>query len=671
MASVYLSPGVYLVEQDLSAQPSVSGALRIAFVGTAQKGPFDTPQLLTTPAQALDVFGEPFAESYMMYAILDYFQEGNACYAVRVGIECQDGQDTDLDDVCVDQSGSKIEGWGRIPVFSGIDKGRINLREVTATNPLSFHNASVSVPEYSDADLSATDGATVATAALTGTYTGHVDDAYTLIITGEPNLSSGEELGGATFAIIRSSDGATVAEGTLSDPAFNGVSQNINVTDGTSIKITVTAGRLDINDTFTWTVTANNRAFQFSVEGTAGSSHTMPVATYTSNATFIAAVNVLLTGEDCAAIEYTLDDGTTIPQIVTSDTGNWLQLLGGAAWAAAVGSEQYTYDIPRSYLIGIDTGPYNIASNSNKLVMKVVGPTETLNVNFSLATGTNFTAAQVAAMLDPSGVIGGHAVYDAISLTATDGEERVVLITTMSYLFYVLKMEASFTNIKTLRLAQELGINSPYTRAYRGFFDSRVELPAGSTSDPATPESCADAPLGAACNADSDYYANVVGWLVAPSAGTWVDAYTVSLDLYTAGLGSPSGRYSVTIRNSGGAPVSIARDVSFDKNSDRYIGNVLNPGTSLGGASGNPFVNWEPRPDYLEYDVNAADYAVRQPAAFNGREYAGTANGIPTDAAFSSALDAAVIGNAAFGTGIYNPRGLGMAQQTLSRRIAI
>ena len=654
MSSVFLSPGVYLDEQDLSALPSVSGALRIAFVGTAKKGPFNTPVLLTSAKQAVDTFGEPFPESYMMYAILEYFQEGNQCYAVRVGIECEEGQDSGLDDICVDQSGAKIEGWGRIPVFSGIDKGRISLRNVDADHPISFHPASVSTPEYSDADLNTTDGATTATGVITGTYTGDIDDAYTFIITGEPNLSSGEALGGATFEVVRSSDGEVVASGSLTDVINNNVSQPIDIGDGTSLKITVSAGRLDINDTITWTVVSDNRSFYFAVEGVTGSTYVMPTATYTSNAALVAAINALIASEDYDAIEYTLDDGTTVPQIVTSVVGEWIQLLGTEAWALAVGVDVYTYDIPRSYLVGTSVGPYNINSNSNKLVMNVVGPTETLKIAFSSATGTNFTASQVAAMLDPSGVVNGTDVYDVITVTGTDGEEHVIFIVTTDYQFYTLKMSADFTNIKTLKLAQTLGINSPYQRSYRGFFDSRVSLPAGSVDDPAIPESCDVDEFGATCNADSDYYNSIVGWLVAPSAGTWVDDYRVSLDLYTNGLGSPSGRYQITIKNSAGAIVNSVRDITFNKNDANYIGNVINPGSSLGGAAGNAFVNWDPRPDYLAFDVNASDYTVRQPATFNSRIYAGSANGIPTSAEFSSMLDAAVIGNAAFGSGMFN-----------------
>ena len=652
MSSIFLSPGVYLFEQDLSPLPSVAGALRIAFVGTAQKGPFNTPVLLTSAKQAIDTFGEPIPEAYMMYAILEYFQEGNQCYAVRVGVECEDGQDAELDAICVDQSGAKVEGWGRIPVFTGIDKGRIALRNITAEYPITFQAAALSTPEYSDADLSSTDGATNAAAVLTGTYTGSIFESYTLIITGEPNLSSAEAMAGATYEIVRSSDGEIVTSGILADPLHTDVSQVIAVEEGVSIQITVNSGRLDINDTFTWNATPDNRTFQFSVEGVAGASYQMPSATYTTNATFVAAINALVASEDYAAIEYTVD-GDTIPQITTNLVGRWIQLLGSEAFATSVGVDQYKFDIPRSYLIGTDEEPFNINSGNNKLVMKVVGSTETLSVSFSVATGTNFTASQVAALFDPSGVISGNNVYDVITITGTDGNEHVVFIVTTDYMLYTLKMMADFTNLKTMKLAQTLGINAPYQLSYRGFFDSRVSLPAGSIADPAIPESCSDDPLSAACNADSDYYNSIVGWLVAPSAGTWVDQYTVSLDLYTGGLGSPSGRYQITIRDQSGVTISSIRDVTFDKTSDRYIGNVLNPGQALAGAAGNPFVNWEPRPDYLEFDVNAADYEVRQPSTFNGRVFAGTANGIPTDSAYSSLLDAAVIGNSANGTGIF------------------
>src|SRR4051812_704599 len=135
--AVYLSPGVFPTEIDLSVLPTASGPLRPAFIGTAKKGPMNQAIFISGAAQAIEIFGEPFPESYLMYAVLTFLEEGNQCYIMRVGIECRLGQDPALDQVCIDTSGGRGKGWGRIPIFSGIDFGRINLRTVSQQAPAS------------------------------------------------------------------------------------------------------------------------------------------------------------------------------------------------------------------------------------------------------------------------------------------------------------------------------------------------------------------------------------------------------------------------------------------------------------------------------------------------------------------------------------------------------
>ena len=69
--AVYLSPGVFPTEIDLSVLPSAVGPLRPAFIGTAKKGPLNEARLISTSQEAINVFGEPFPASYLMYAVLD------------------------------------------------------------------------------------------------------------------------------------------------------------------------------------------------------------------------------------------------------------------------------------------------------------------------------------------------------------------------------------------------------------------------------------------------------------------------------------------------------------------------------------------------------------------------------------------------------------------------
>ncbi len=79
----------------------------------------------------------------------------------------------------------------------------------------------------------------------------------------------------------------------------------------------------------------------------------------------------------------------------------------------------------------------------------------------------------------------------------------------------------------------------------------------------------------------------------------------------------------------------------------------MNPGTKYGGRNGNSYIQWEERPAYLANDANLTDFEVRYPSQFTEREFQGQANGIPTDPAYSSVLDAAVIGNPATASGLY------------------
>ena len=118
--AVYLSPGVYPREQDLSVLPANVGAITPAFIGTAQKGPVQKPTFISSAQQFIDEFGEPFPESFLGYAALAYFEQGNRAWILRVGVECEQGQASGLSDICIDTSGGKESGWGRIAVFSGI-----------------------------------------------------------------------------------------------------------------------------------------------------------------------------------------------------------------------------------------------------------------------------------------------------------------------------------------------------------------------------------------------------------------------------------------------------------------------------------------------------------------------------------------------------------------------
>jgi phage tail sheath protein FI len=328
--------------------------------------------------------------------------------------------------------------------------------------------------------------------------------------------------------------------------------------------------------------------------------------------------------------------------------------MSTAEFALECGTEQYAWDIPRSFLLGLDPGPYNITTQNNRVKMNMIGENETTEVEFNVPVGLNQTTESIAAVIDAAGIVAGEVLWNSFALTAPGGLTYVVIETSVGRQLDTLQMLANYSNLRTLRFAEELNIPYPYKRAYRGFSDNRLILPDSGETTASTPLSCEVDPFSSECAADTAYFQSIVGWLVAPSAGTWLDGYSVNLELFTTGVGDAAGRYTLTILDSNGQPVDAIEDVSFDKREERYIANLVNPGTSLGGTNGNAWVNWEERPAFLENNVNdTATFVVRQPSALNGKEFQGMANGIPTDPAYSSELDAAVIGNPATSTGIY------------------
>ena len=82
---VYLSPGVYTVEIDVSQYPSATTTAICGMVGTAVKGTVNSPLYITNPQQFLDTFGNPTPTSYLGYAALAYLEKGNQLYITRVG----------------------------------------------------------------------------------------------------------------------------------------------------------------------------------------------------------------------------------------------------------------------------------------------------------------------------------------------------------------------------------------------------------------------------------------------------------------------------------------------------------------------------------------------------------------------------------------------------------
>lgn len=658
--ATYLSPGVFFREIDLSATIGGNiGPLRPTFVGTAQKGPINIPTFVSSAQQAVDIFGEPFSESYLMYAVLAYMEEGNSAYIVRVAVEAEEGQTAELADYAIDTSGSKLGGWGRLPLFTGIDYGKINMRTLDADAPYVFHDEAVENIEFTDKDDSSTHGTTVADLNFTGggtdlsdEYTGSIDDSFIVLITGDPD--EGEAVEGATYEVVRNSDNAVVASGTLSDTGSD-ISNAIELEDGLTFNIEVTDGVLAENDFFRFSVRPNNRVFSVWVEGTGVTEYTMPATSYSDIDTFVTAINALIASEDYQVVIDTDVDGVEYPQFRTNDAGYIIQLQTTEAFANEIGVDLYKIDIPRSYALGGDAGPYQITSQSNRVSIDVLPPAgDTQRLDIALPTGSSWAADDIVTNINLANSVNGEEYLIAYAVTLSDGVEHVLIATNLNHRFDQLKLLANFSNIKTLRFAEEIGVTYPYGIAYRGYTDTRSSLPEMGLSDPSVPLSCEVDSGGEECARDTAYFQNIVGFLVATTAGTWIDDFTIDIALQPQGVGDLAGLYRLTIKEPNGQVVDIVESVSFDPTHTRYIGNVINPGSPIGGTNGNSWVNWEERPIYLNNDpVDESEFEVRQPSQFAGRELGGTANGIPLDPAYSSEIDAAVIGNSATSTGIY------------------
>ncbi len=83
----YLSPGVYVEEIEAGSRPIEGvGTAVAAFLGLANRGPTNTPTLVTNWSQFTSTFGESMDGSYLAHAVYGYLLNGGgACYVVRVG----------------------------------------------------------------------------------------------------------------------------------------------------------------------------------------------------------------------------------------------------------------------------------------------------------------------------------------------------------------------------------------------------------------------------------------------------------------------------------------------------------------------------------------------------------------------------------------------------------
>ncbi len=91
--STYLSPGVYVEEMEGGSRPIQGvGTAVAAFVGLAERGPFNTATLVSNWTQFTSTFGGFVENTYLAHAVYGYFMNGGGnCYIVRIGDEGDNG----------------------------------------------------------------------------------------------------------------------------------------------------------------------------------------------------------------------------------------------------------------------------------------------------------------------------------------------------------------------------------------------------------------------------------------------------------------------------------------------------------------------------------------------------------------------------------------------------
>src|ERR1700716_4510524 len=85
----YLSPGVYVEEVEAGSRPIEGvGTATAAFVGLAEKGPVNSPTLVTNWSQYSQTFGGFLEGSYLAHSVYGYFLNGGgSAYIVRIGAD--------------------------------------------------------------------------------------------------------------------------------------------------------------------------------------------------------------------------------------------------------------------------------------------------------------------------------------------------------------------------------------------------------------------------------------------------------------------------------------------------------------------------------------------------------------------------------------------------------
>jgi hypothetical protein len=246
----------------------------------------------------------------------------------------------------------------------------------------------------------------------------------------------------------------------------------------------------------------------------------MPVATYTTAASLAVAINAItgFSSEQYLVIDNNDESATFRTKIAGQMIQLWNYADGTAnpttvpqypaeAFAIEIGQSLYAFDIPRSNLIGTQTGNFNISS-SNNIVTIELNDVNITQFTATIPVAANLPAATVASAINAAATVLGDTLVRSYALTIPGGEQVLVVETTDIHRFGTIKMMADGSHPKTLRFAEEVGIQYPYTESYRGYSDTRVVLPAGGLVTESEPLSCeqyagGDTSKAAQCQVDS------------------------------------------------------------------------------------------------------------------------------------------------------------------------
>lgn len=80
----YVSAGVYVKETDNSLYASALAPTIMGIVGTATKGPLDTPTLVTNEGQLVEMFGRPRSKDYGMHVAIEALKACRLVYYIRI-----------------------------------------------------------------------------------------------------------------------------------------------------------------------------------------------------------------------------------------------------------------------------------------------------------------------------------------------------------------------------------------------------------------------------------------------------------------------------------------------------------------------------------------------------------------------------------------------------------